>query len=169
MYGNFAMKDKITSWQFGLTPTMQRTWEMTKICPKSWFLILKHTTFEQKEAEGLNGTEVNPHFQHNFEISINEHIAKNVQPCRSCHNTLQRSLTNPHPSTWKWTPLLMKKETWVKKKKYSVEQGDKSTRKKAQRVGTEVLRYNPQNKSYFTVAPWIYTQLKCIQVFCILQ
>ena len=133
---------------------------MTKICPKSWFLILKHTTFEEKEAEGLKGTELNPHFQHNFEISINEHIAKTVQPCRSCHNTLQRSLTNPHPSTWKWTSLLMKKETLVKKKKYSVEQGDKSARKKkkVQRVGTEVLRYNPQNKIVIcAVLPWIHT------------
>lgn len=43
----------------------------------------------------------------------------------------------------------MKKQTLLKKKKYNVEQGDKSTRrkKKVQKVGTEVLRYNPQNKT----------------------
>ena len=103
---------------------------MTKICHKSWFLILKHTTFEEKEAEGLKGTELNPHFKKNFETSIDEHVAKNIQLCRGFHNTIQSSVTNMHPSIWKLIVLLMKEETLAKKKKCNVKQGDKSTSKK---------------------------------------
>lgn len=41
------------------------SWEMTMICPRNWFLILKHTTVEEKKrAEGLffEGAELSPHF-----------------------------------------------------------------------------------------------------------
>ena len=32
------------------------------IHPKSWFLILKHTTLQEKEAEDLKGTELYTYF-----------------------------------------------------------------------------------------------------------
>ena len=33
---------------------------MTMICPKSCCLIVKHTTLEEKEPEGLEGAGLNP-------------------------------------------------------------------------------------------------------------
>ena len=50
------------------------SWQVTMICPKSWFLILKHTTLEKKEAEGPKGAELNPHFSQNFGTSVNGHV-----------------------------------------------------------------------------------------------
>lgn len=34
--------------------------------PKNCFLILKHTALKEKEAEGLEGLELNPHVPQNF-------------------------------------------------------------------------------------------------------
>lgn len=53
LWGNFAIRDKITSWQFALKCAKQKyVWW--------WILILKQTTLDDKEAEGLEGTELNP-------------------------------------------------------------------------------------------------------------
>ena len=43
------------------------------ICPRSWF-TLKHTTLHEKEAKGLEGTELKSHFPQNFRMSVNEHM-----------------------------------------------------------------------------------------------
>ena len=53
LWNNFAIRDKITSWQFALKCIKQKyVWW--------WILILKQTTLDDKEAGGLEGTEVNP-------------------------------------------------------------------------------------------------------------
>ena len=44
------------------------------ICHKSWFLIFKVTALEEKEAEGLKGMELNPHFLWNLGVSVNRHV-----------------------------------------------------------------------------------------------
>lgn len=36
------------------------------IGPMSWFLILKQTTLEDKQAKSLKGAELNPHFLYNY-------------------------------------------------------------------------------------------------------
>lgn len=61
------------------------------IIEKSWFLILKPTILEFKEAEVLEGTELNLYFPENFVTSINGHVklAKTKQQYRdfSQHST----------------------------------------------------------------------------------
>ena len=66
LWGNFAIRDKITSWQSGLTHAKQKyEWW--------WILILKQITTDEKEAEGLQGTELNPQIPWNFRMFINRH------------------------------------------------------------------------------------------------
>ena len=67
LWGNFAIRDKITSWQSGLTHAKQKyEWW--------WILILKQITTDEKEAEGLQGTELNPQIPWNFRMFIDRHV-----------------------------------------------------------------------------------------------
>ena len=89
--------------------------------PPELVLILKYTTLEKKEAEGLEGTELNPHFPQNFGTSTNSHATvsvvsvKNTQQC--AFTTQYKDHTNMHPTVWKLIPLLMKEDISGKKKK----------------------------------------------------
>ena len=54
---------------------------MMMICPRSssWFLILKCTIVEKKEAEGLEGIDLNSHFPQNFGTSIDPRTHSSVE------------------------------------------------------------------------------------------
>ena len=54
-------------------------------------LILKHTTLEEKEAETLKGTKLNPHFPQNFGTFINGHVIIYLE-----QETVQRFFTTQY-------------------------------------------------------------------------
>lgn len=71
---------------------------------------MKPTILEFKEAEVLEGTELNLYFPENFVTSINGHVklAKTKQQYRDFHNTVQSLITNMYPTVWKIITFLKK-------------------------------------------------------------
>ena len=150
------------------------SWQM--ICPKSWFLTLKHTTLEEKEVSKVQSwTHISHRALERLSVDIWLHT-KNELWYRGFHNAIQSSVTNMPPSIWKLILLLTKEEVLAKKKKCNAERWDKSTRKKLYKIlWTEDLEDKclgtiHKIKSVICAAlSWIHTHFKCIQMFCILQ
>lgn len=64
------------------------------ICSK-WFLISKHTTLEEEEAETPEGTALNPLFLQNFATPIKDHVLQTaVERLEQCNTKLSYKHTS---------------------------------------------------------------------------
>lgn len=88
------------------------------ICPKSWFLILKHTTLQEKRGKGPQ--------RHTIELIFPTELGNIYQQtcdnmprikCGGFHNAIESSVTKMHLSVWKQIHFLMKEEILARKKK----------------------------------------------------
>ena len=124
---------------------------MRMIYPKSWFLILKHTTLEEKRPRSI-GELTSPSELWNVCQWRYANMRRNKQEYKGFYNEKQGSVTNVNLSMWKLISLLMKKEILPKNKKCDAEQRDESTSKRTRQTKTK--QNNHQSPKYAKYYKW---------------